>query len=1675
MASTKHVVQFKGEDANLRSVFRKISNDLRGIRRDSGTSLDPWNRKSLIAAQNARRVSRQLQAMRNRAISLRSTFSRLVTAMAGVGTTIVLMRTAAHTVVRFEKAMGEVLAITRATTSQFAIMRAEAQKLGATTMFTASQAAEGLKFLAMAGFSAGQATKSLRATLNLAQAGAMDLGTAADIASNILTAFRINAEGLNDVVDDLATVASRSNTSVVQLGDAMKYVSASASSYGISLQETSAAIGVLSDAGMQASMAGTGLRQVFIRIAGQSAAMRQGMAALGITFAEINPEVNSLQQILERFAQTSVTATQVSAMFGARAANAFNILMQGREKVRSLTNEMANNSGRAQEMADVMGNTLYGQLKKVQSAYEDFFQTLFQTGEVSNTIREALELVSGVLNQVSGKLAIFEDDSVTGWGEQVSETYQKVQTFIESATRLAETLAKVAIAFISIKLISFSAGIIGMLKPIGAFSLQILTAVGQLGVFSARAATAGLSSKKLSGSIAVTTATIKKNVSAVATSRMSLLKLRISKTQLRIANTLLGGSFTKLRSSIQRGNMSLGTNRIQTTLASLGMKSFSIATRGAAIAVTGLRTAIQALKYIIGSILGPLVVLMVIIDMIVLAWDFFGSSAEDGAMAAQRAVQQLTDEVEALKRNLDKAEFAIDIEKNERGKYTEKSDDGVKRFQGVEIKAIKDVSNLMEYHALLGLVDEELHKAARTAENLEDAISLANSQGDDGAVSALQAQKVEINEVISKLEEKKSTLEGMEGYVKQQVAAVKLKSAVDALAEATRKYNSIAEGEETINNYLRQKNIVDQLRLSIADLNDEERKRETREADQEVAKAKSDLRKTLDDPDADDKTKQRARNALNRAEGKRRLLNFSDNVTGVDRGDRETRARAELSSDQLGLLAGKSEELQELRMKIALDKPEDAIDVLERVKKLREELSEAGITTITKEDTDTSEGMLKAIKTTQNLLDLQVELNEALRAEEIARKANDAAAAGESTDNFDSQLENMGKQKELRERARARRDLNSNFAEESRVGTDILGNRLQSDKGDQRNINALAEFSGGFLGENFSISSGGFDQNIDKISEAFKKISMEYTNRLNEKLGNIDAEITGLEQKRLELQDQKINTQDPETIEGLEATISGLSRDIENALERRKGVSGIKVGGNADGESERSTVRLFAAFQQMFQGTGIMNTEIQGENKIGGRRTLKDITPEDIANSTDAQRVQLEIQLMEAGKAIFRKRREDLEADKNAEEFQETAEKATVSKNAEQIVKEIAYQVELQKTNELEAQKLEIQKQQVALNQLNEEKADLISVQPFLTTDEEKTENKARIADVDARAGVIKGDISEMQANKSARDASRDNSLKEMAERITDAILAIRGKNITEQDKQTQINAVIAQEKETMQNNALEAGGRAEEAKESENAVAEAKAGQKGDKMRSDFEKKERDARAQEAVKLAKDAEKDKTTGKAGVSSLAAIGGGGGVGGGSVQDQQLAVQQKTRDVLVSMLKVLETPEGFEGKKDALAQMEKKLTKDEKQAMNAEFTKLVQAARATKDPQKKAELRQQAQGVLDGFGKIAEKRNFAPEGQEAGGAGGAMAGAVGVRANMFGGDPMAKQAIIAARGKIGFNQGGAIGVAPAILAQAQQQGVKTKTMEKMLDIIATNTSSLKNAGGVVVVPAGGGVA
>ena len=198
----------------------------------------------------------------------------------------------------FEQSMSTARAITGATEAQFAALREEATRLGSTTRFTATQAGEGIIFLARAGFNADQILGTLEGTLRLAQAGALDLGTAADIASNILQAFRLEVDQTNRVIDVMALIANSSNTNIIQLGEGMKLVAPVAAGLGVSVEETSAAIGVLSNAGLQSTLAGTGLRRVLSELVSPSTSTRRIMEQLGLATHEYNVQTIGLTQTL---------------------------------------------------------------------------------------------------------------------------------------------------------------------------------------------------------------------------------------------------------------------------------------------------------------------------------------------------------------------------------------------------------------------------------------------------------------------------------------------------------------------------------------------------------------------------------------------------------------------------------------------------------------------------------------------------------------------------------------------------------------------------------------------------------------------------------------------------------------------------------------------------------------------------------------------------------------------------------------------------------------------------------------------------------------------------------------------------------------------------------------------------------------------------------------------------------------------------------------------------------------------------------------------------------------------------------------------------------------------------------------------------------------------------------
>lgn len=304
------------------------------------------------------------------------------------------------TIASFEKSMSAVQAVTRATADEMKDLRAVALELGESTEFSAAQAADGLKFLGMAGFTASEAIASIPAVLDLATASALGLSEAADISSNIMSGFGIEAQRAGEVADVLAAASSRANTDVRQLGDAMAYAAPVAASLNISVGDTASAVGVLSDAGIQGAKAGTGLRAVLASLVKPSREGQAALAAMGLTLKDVNPQTRSLGDIFETLRKRGLNAQAAMMLFGREAASAGLALAAGSNRVHELSEEMKGAAGEAERMAKTMRDNLSGDLDGLASAAQGLILALGDAG-LTGALRSTVQAVTSVVRALS--------------------------------------------------------------------------------------------------------------------------------------------------------------------------------------------------------------------------------------------------------------------------------------------------------------------------------------------------------------------------------------------------------------------------------------------------------------------------------------------------------------------------------------------------------------------------------------------------------------------------------------------------------------------------------------------------------------------------------------------------------------------------------------------------------------------------------------------------------------------------------------------------------------------------------------------------------------------------------------------------------------------------------------------------------------------------------------------------------------------------------------------------------------------------------------------------------------------------------------------------------------------------------------------------------------------------
>ncbi|MCA1014029.1 phage tail tape measure protein [Bacillus stratosphericus] len=338
-------------------------------------------RLELDSAQFSAGVSQaenQMQQMGNSAQSLSKQMGLIQTAALAVGGAVVAgIGVSVKTAGDFEQAMAKVKSISGATGQDFQDLLNVALKLGETTKFTATEAAQGLQYLAMAGFSVKDQVGSLPAVLNMAAAANVDMGVSADIVSNIMTGFGIASENSTYAVDVLVKTMTTANTDLLQLGDAMKYVAPVSTALGFSFEETAAAVAKMSDAGIQGSMAGTALRAGMLRLANPVGRAAKVMQAYGIEVETADGKMKSLPDIIDHLnskfgdlGQAEKTAA-IASLVGTEAASGFvSLLAVGSDEIRRYTKALEESGGTAQKVADTQMDNLYGSFDKFTSALE---------------------------------------------------------------------------------------------------------------------------------------------------------------------------------------------------------------------------------------------------------------------------------------------------------------------------------------------------------------------------------------------------------------------------------------------------------------------------------------------------------------------------------------------------------------------------------------------------------------------------------------------------------------------------------------------------------------------------------------------------------------------------------------------------------------------------------------------------------------------------------------------------------------------------------------------------------------------------------------------------------------------------------------------------------------------------------------------------------------------------------------------------------------------------------------------------------------------------------------------------------------------------------------------------------------------------------------------------------
>ncbi|EPI5523358.1 phage tail tape measure protein [Staphylococcus pseudintermedius] len=373
----------------------------------------------------------------------------------------------------FDDSMRKVKATSGATSGEFQQLRDKALEMGAKTKFSASQSAEALNYMALAGWDTKEMMTGIDGVMQLAAASGEDLGSVSDIVTDSLTAFGLKAKDSGHFADVLAQASSKANTDVRGLGEAFKYAAPVAGALGYTVEDTSIAIGLMSNAGIKGEKAGTALRTMFSNLAKPTKAMKNQMDELGISITDSQGNMLPMRDVMDQLRgkfkglSKDQQASAAATIFGKEAmSGALAVINASDEDYKKLTKSIDNSAGASKRMADEMEGGIGGSIRRMKSAIESLAIS-----------------IGDVLGPYIKRLAEWVANAATKLNEMPKGTQKVVVGLGLVAAAIGPLLVTLGVM---VSTIGASFKVLGPLfKVIGKLTLLTRGANGQLKIFTA--------------------------------------------------------------------------------------------------------------------------------------------------------------------------------------------------------------------------------------------------------------------------------------------------------------------------------------------------------------------------------------------------------------------------------------------------------------------------------------------------------------------------------------------------------------------------------------------------------------------------------------------------------------------------------------------------------------------------------------------------------------------------------------------------------------------------------------------------------------------------------------------------------------------------------------------------------------------------------------------------------------------------------------------------------------------------------------------------------------------------------------------------------------------------------------------------------------------------------------